>query len=138
MRENIKIIRMQSGEDIVASYTHDIETNQATLKGPMRLVFRRLETGKTMMLMMPWLPVEVMIENVATVSQKDILTVVQPKAEFIEYYDNTISEIELYSESANMEDLLEEEEEYEEPGDDYYTDDEIDQIMEVKKKEPIH
>jgi len=137
MRENIKIIRMQSGEDIVASYTHDIETNQATLKGPMRLVFRRLETGKTMMVMMPWLPVEVMIENVATVSQKDILTVIQPKAEFMEYYDNTISEIELYTESANMEDLLEEES-YEEPGDDYYTDDEIDQLMEVKKKEPIH
>jgi len=137
MRENIKIIRMQSGEDIVASYTHDIETNQATLTGPMRLVFRRLETGKTMMVMMPWLPVEVMIENVATVSQKDILTVIQPKAEFIEYYDNTISEIELYTESANMEDLLEEED-YEEPGDDYYTDDDIDQIMEVKKKEPIH
>ena len=137
MTDNIKIIRMQSGEDIVASYTHDIETNQATLKGPMRLVFRRLETGKTMMLMMPWLPVEVMIENVATVSQKDILTVVEPKAEFIEYYDNTITEIELYSESANMEDLLEDED-YEEPGDDYYTDDEIDQIMEVKKKEPIH
>ena len=128
---------MQSGEDIVASYTHDIETNQATLKGPMRLVFRRLETGKTMMVMMPWLPVEVMIENVATVSHKDILTVIQPKAEFMEYYDNTISEIELYTESANMEDLLEEED-YEEPGDDYYTDDEIDQIMEVKKKEPIH
>ena len=127
---------MQSGEDIVASYTHDIETNQATLKGPMRLVFRRLETGKTMMVMMPWLPVEVMIENIATVSQKDILTVIEPKAEFIEYYDNTISEIELYTESANMEDLLEED--YEEPGDDYYTDDEIDQIMEVKKKEPIH
>jgi hypothetical protein len=137
MRENIKIIRMQSGEDIVASYTHDIETNQATLKGPMRLVFRRLETGKTMMVMMPWLPVEVMIENVATVSQKDILTVIQPKAEFMEYYDNTISEIELYTESANMEDLLEEED-YEEPGDDYYTDEDIDQLMEVKKKEPIH
>jgi len=136
MRENIKIIRMQSGEDIVASYTHDIETNQATLKGPMRLVFRRLETGKTMMVMMPWLPVEVMIENVATVSQKDILTVIQPKAEFMEYYDNTISEIELYTESANMEDLLEED--YEEPGDDYYTDEDIDQLMEVKKKEPIH
>lgn len=127
---------MQSGEDIVASYTHDIETNQATLKGPMRLVFRRLETGKTMMVMMPWLPVEVMIENVATVSQKDILTVIQPKAEFMEYYDNTISEIELYTESANMEDLLEED--YEEPGDDYYTDEDIDQLMEVKKKEPIH
>lgn len=128
---------MQSGEDIVASYTHDIETNQATLKGPMRLVFRRLETGKTMMLMMPWLPVEVMMENVATVSQKDILTIVQPKAEFIEYYDNTITEIELYSESANMEDLLEDED-YEEPSDDFYNDEEIDQIMEVKKKEPIH
>jgi hypothetical protein len=137
MTDNIKIIRMQSGEDIVASYTHDIETNQATLKGPMRLVFRRLETGKTMMLMMPWLPVEVMMENVATVSQKDILTIVQPKAEFIEYYDNTITEIELYSESANMEDLLEDED-YEEPSDDFYNDEEIDQIMEVKKKEPIH
>lgn len=137
MTDNIKIIRMQSGEDIVASYTHDKETNQATLKGPMRLVFRRLETGKTMMLMMPWLPVEVMMENVATVSQKDILTIVQPKAEFIEYYDNTITEIELYSESANMEDLLEDED-YEEPSDDFYNDEEIDQIMEVKKKEPIH
>lgn len=136
MNSNIKIIRMQSGEDIVASYYHDLESNLSTMWEPMRLVLRRLETGKTMMMMLPWLPVEVMVENIATVPFKDILLVVDPKEEFIEYYNNTITQIQSYVDEANMEELFEEE--YLEDDEEDYSEEEMDEIMEVKSKQPIH
>lgn len=127
---------MQSGEDIVASYYHDLESNLSTMWEPMRLVLRRLETGKTMMMMLPWLPVEVMVENIATVPFKDILLVVDPKEEFIEYYNNTITQIQSYVDEANMEELFEEE--YLEDDEEDYSEEEMDEIMEVKSKQPIH
>jgi len=139
MKTNIKIIRMQSGEDIVASYYHDLESNLSTLWEPMRLVLRRLETGKTVMMMLPWLPVEVMKENIATIPFKDILLVVDPKEEFVEYYDNTIIQIKSYIDEANMEELFEDDylDEYDDQ-EEQYSEEEIDEIMEVKRKQPIH
>ena len=130
---------MQSGEDIVASYYHDLESNLSTLWEPMRLVLRRLETGKTVMMMLPWLPVEVMKENIATIPFKDILLVVDPKEEFVEYYDNTIIQIKSYIDEANMEELFEDDylDEYDDQ-EEQYSEEEIDEIMEVKRKQPIH
>jgi hypothetical protein len=105
----------------------------------MRLVLRRLETGKTVMMMLPWLPVEVMKENIATIPFKDILLVVDPKEEFVEYYDNTIIQIKSYIDEANMEELFEDDylDEYDDQ-EEQYSEEEIDEIMEVKRKQPIH
>jgi hypothetical protein len=112
---NVKLIRMQSGEDIMASMLEDDNSDQIQINDPMRIVFRRMPTGQTVMMMMPWLPVELIKENSAMIYYSDIVTVVEPKESMIRYYDKlverTISEM---SDSDKMLDNLLEEQESEE------------------------
>ena len=54
----VKLIRMQTGEDIMASMFQQEDSEQIQINDPMRIVFRRLPTVQTVILMMPWLPVE--------------------------------------------------------------------------------
>jgi hypothetical protein len=83
-----KIIRMQSGEDILADVHHS--PNHVKIDNPMRLVFRRLPTGQTMMLLAPWLPNELVEEDFATISNSDILTIFNPKVKLVEYYNKMV------------------------------------------------
>ena len=112
---NVKLIRMQSGEDIMASMFENDNSDQIQINDPMRIVFRRMPTGQTVMMMMPWLPVELIKENSAMIYYSDIVTVVEPKESMIRYYDKlverTISEM---SDSDKMLDNLLEEQESEE------------------------
>ena len=87
---NVKLIRMQSGEDIMASMFEQEDSEQVQLNDPMRLVFRRMPTGQTVMMMMPWLPVELIKENSALVYSSDIVTVIEPKEAMIRYYDKLV------------------------------------------------
>ena len=87
---NVKLIRMQSGEDIMASMFEDENSDQIQINDPMRIVFRRLPTGQTVMMMMPWLPVELIKENIAMIYYSDIVTVVDPKESMIRYYDKLV------------------------------------------------
>jgi hypothetical protein len=112
---NVKLIRMQSGEDIMASMFEDGESDQIQINDPMRIVFRRLPTGQTVMMMMPWLPVELIKENSAMIYYSDIVTVVEPKESMIRYYDKLVERtIEEMSDSDKMIDNLLEEQESEE------------------------
>jgi hypothetical protein len=112
---NVKLIRMQSGEDIMASMLEDGESDQIQINDPMRIVFRRLPTGQTVMMMMPWLPVELIKENSAMIYYSDIVTVVEPKESMIRYYDKLVERtIEEMSDSDKMIDNLLEEQESEE------------------------
>jgi hypothetical protein len=83
---SIKIVRLQSGEDIIASYYADDESSMVMLDRPMNVIFKRLPTGKSVMMMLPWLPVELIKENNAIISEHDILTIVDPREELIDYY----------------------------------------------------
>jgi len=84
--DNVKIIRMQTGEDIMASMIEEQEQNETVvLNNPMRLVFRRLPTGQTVLMMMPWLPVELIKEDSAIIYTTDIITVIEPKESMKEY-----------------------------------------------------
>lgn len=92
--DNIKIIRLQSGEDVIADYTQ-VEGDEAVLlTNPMTLMFKRMPTGRAVMLMSPWLPLELVEKNEAWLYQSDILTVVQPKTQIIDYYSSTVKEVE--------------------------------------------
>jgi hypothetical protein len=108
---------MQSGEDIMASMFEQEDSEQVQLNDPMRLVFRRMPTGQTVMMMMPWLPVELIKENSALVYTSDIVTVIDPKESMIRYYDKlverTISDM---ADSDKMLDQLLEEQEEENEG----------------------
>ena len=89
--DNIKILRLHNGEDIVAQYTEG-EDETVLLDNPMHVIFKRIPTGQTVMMMMPWLPIEVIKENVATIYASDILTIVEPKEDLIEYYGSAVLE----------------------------------------------
>lgn len=90
----IKIIRLQSGEDIIAHYSEDGEI--AMVSDPMTMIVKRTTQGSVMFLL-PWLPVELIKENLATIYLTDILTTVEPKDEMIEYYGNAIENMKLKS-----------------------------------------
>ena len=90
---NVKIVRLQSGEDIIAHYKEDDkEEGMVLLDNPMVLIFKRMPTGKAIMMMAPWLPIELVEENQAWLYTSDILTVIQPKASLVDYYTNAITE----------------------------------------------
>jgi hypothetical protein len=126
---------MQSGEDIMASMFEDEESDQIQLNDPMRIVFRRLPTGQTVMMMMPWLPVELIKENSAMIYYSDIVTVVEPKESMIRYYDKlverTVSEM---ADSDKMIDNLLEEQEQEEDVQHQIIEEVIQSIHEAKNK----
>ena len=115
---------MQTGEDIMASMVGEEEAETVLLEDPMRLIFRRMPTGQTVLMMMPWLPIELIKDNNALIYNSDIITIIDPKESMIEYYENlvikTMLEMEkseamiagLLKEQAGEDDDDEEEEEY--------------------------
>jgi hypothetical protein len=68
-----------------------------------------MPTGRAVMLMSPWLPLELVEKNEAWLYETDILTVIQPKQQIMEYYTNSVKEV--------QEDMM-----AAESGDDYLTD----------------
>ena len=60
------------------------------LNNPMHLIFKRTSQG-TMMVMLPWLPIELIKDNTATIYTSDVLTIFEPKDALVEYYGNMIN-----------------------------------------------
>ena len=88
--QGVKIVRLQSGEDIIASIIEDDESEMVMLNNPMHLIFKRTSQG-TVMMMLPWLPIELIKDNIATIYSSDVLTIVDPKDALVEYYGNMIN-----------------------------------------------
>jgi hypothetical protein len=88
--QGVKIVRLQSGEDIIASIIEDNESEMIMLDNPMHLIFKRTSQG-TMMVMLPWLPIELIKDNMATIYSSDVLTIIDPKDALVEYYGNMIN-----------------------------------------------
>lgn len=136
MNNEIKIIRMQTGEDIISYVFQDEENDTVLLNNPMKVVLRRMPTGQTIFMMLPWLPIEIMKEDSAIIYGSDIITMVEPKDSLIEYYNNAINESILTmikSEEQLMSQLEEDEiEEYE------ITEEELQEIEEYKKGKLLH
>jgi len=91
--DNIKIIRLQSGEDVIADYTQVEGDSSVLLTNPMTLMFKRMPTGRAVMLMSPWLPLELVEKNEAWLFEADILSIFQPKSQIIDYYTTTVKEV---------------------------------------------
>jgi len=110
---NVKIIRMQTGEDIMASMIGEEEDETVLLADPMRLIYRRMPTGQTVLMMMPWLPVELIKDNSALIYNSDIVTIIDPKESMIEYYDNLVTKtlIEMEKSEGMIEQLLKDQQE---------------------------
>lgn len=111
--DNVKIIRMQTGEDIMASMSDDNDKETVLLNNPMRIIFRRMPTGQTVFMMMPWLPVELIKDDSALIYLSDIITVIEPKDSMVEYYGNLVNRtlLENLSSDEMIDELLREQQE---------------------------
>ena len=133
---NIKIVRLHNGEDIMAKYTEGADET-VLLDNPMQVIFKRIPTGQTVMMMMPWLPIEVIKENIATIFTSDILTTIEPKEDLIEYYGTAVLEAQQRMEKKTpFMDFDEEEDDYED--EEEYDPEEIMELLKEKKKGNIH
>ena len=138
---NIKIVRLQSGEDIMADVMENDENELIVLDNPMHIIFKRMPTGQTVMMMMPWLPIEIIKENNATIYGTDILTVIEPKDDLIEYYGRAVLEAQEVMEKKRIRGINDDDfyDEEDEDGDEeeLQVEDIID-LMREKKNKRIH
>jgi hypothetical protein len=136
---NIKIVRLQSGEDIIADYIEKEDGETAILDNPMHLIFKRIPSGQTVMMMMPWLPIEIIKDNHALIYTTDILTIIDPKEDLVEYYGDVVIEahqrMDRKTPFYNMDEMEEgDEEDIEEE----FDPDEIFEAMKERKKGSLH
>jgi len=135
---------MQSGEDIIASMIEDKEEGIVTLNNPMTVLFKRQITGKSVMMMVPWLPVEIIQYNMATVYSQDVLTVFQPKESLVNYYNKAVIDLNecIIEESDHIEQSLNEDGDEEDVSEEEFSEyvDSIETIKEVlsNKKRILH
>jgi hypothetical protein len=136
---NIRIVRLQSGEDIIADCIPNLDEETVELKRPMHIIFKRIQTGRSIMMMMPWLPVELIKENTAHIYGADILSYLEPKDDLIEYYNNAVNDedLEIASTSSIRPQLFNEDED-EEPTDEELDEEELQELIEERKKNRIH
>jgi ABC-type uncharacterized transport system YnjBCD substrate-binding protein len=136
---NVKIIRMQTGEDIMASMIGEDEAETVLLEDPMRLIFRRMPTGQTVLMMMPWLPVELIKDNSALIYNSDIITIIDPKESMIQYYDNLVTKtlLEMEQSEGMIEQLLKDQEREEEEEEEYSME-ELTKFIEEVKNRTLH
>jgi hypothetical protein len=136
---NIKIVRLQSGEDIIADCMATDDVEVISLKQPMHIIFKRIASGRSVMMMMPWLPIELIKENVANVYGADILTMIDPKDDLIEYYHNSVNDEDMTrATSASIRPQLFDEYDEEEPTDEQLDEEELEELLEEKKQSKVH
>ena len=111
---NYKIIRMTTGEDIMAE-VEAVKTKSYKLNKPMRLIFRRTPVGQTILMMMPWVPIELIEENSAVIKDREIITTFVPKESMVKYYQMVLRKVVVDIEEGGdlVEKLLQQEEEFE-------------------------
>ncbi len=140
-----KILRLSTGEDIIGNCIFNDEEEYVLIDNPMKVMLQRVpEMKQTVMIMMPWLPLELIQDDFATINYTDIITTVNPKESFVEYYVNTVDKyqkilekesddnVEKYS-LDDFEDLDDEEEEF-----DSMMDDLLEEAQEAKKNQLLH
>lgn len=98
---SIKLFRLATGDDIISAFIEDEESNSIVLQHPMKLVFRRIPTGATILAMMPWLPSELIKVDAAVIDLAEIVTVLDLKDDMVDYYLNVVEKYLLSTENAD-------------------------------------
>ena len=131
---------MQTGEDIMASMIGEEQEETVLLEDPMRLIFRRMPTGQTVMMMMPWLPVELIKDNNALIYNSYIITIIDPKESMVEYYENLVIKTMLEMEKSEemIAGLLKKQAGEEDESEEEYSMEDLIQFVEEVKNRTLH
>ena len=103
---SIKLFRLATGDDIISSFVEDIESSTVILQHPMKLIFRRIPTGATILAMMPWLPSELIKVDAACIDLAEIVTILELKDDMVDYYLNVVEKY--LASTENSEEILRE------------------------------
>lgn len=88
--QEIKIVRLNTGEDVVA-IVHQ-ETEGVNLAEPMVIEF--MSRGQnTSMVMSHWLPIQLTDDNEVFVKASSIVCMMKPNEEFLEYYIKSMKKL---------------------------------------------
>ena len=136
----IKIVRLQSGEDIIADCTAIEDSDTVLLNRPMHIVFKRVSTGRSVMMMMPWLPIELIKKNSAIIYEADILTVIDPKDDLVEYYSNAVcdEDVKHATESSIRPQLFDGEDDDDGPTDAELDEEELIELLKERRNSKVH
>ena len=106
--DNIRIVKLQNGEDLVGTLTTN-EYGNYRLEEPMsfEIDFRHNSSG---LIMRHWLPVQLIKKNEIELTHKDIIAVLEPAEDFCEYYCNTVEKIKTLLAAKNAIDDLDDDE----------------------------
>ena len=109
MENNIRIVRLTTGEDIICSIEGDATSSKLKMLEPMSVGIH--ESHNQMGLVMRhWLPVQLIKKNEVTIVAKDIMTVFEPNEDLKEYYLNTVEKISNLLKARDIADELTEDE----------------------------
>jgi predicted DNA binding protein len=88
--ESINLLRLKSGEDIICyieNYGHD----EIVIRDAMVVFIKTdMKTGNQIAMLDHWLPVSVIKENEAIVKMSEVLAIMNPSAEFTEYFEISV------------------------------------------------
>jgi len=86
-----QIIKLQNGEDLIANVDVSITGTSYILEEPMKFFVDYRNNNA--LVMQHYLPVQLVKDNKVAIKDKDILTMLDPDDEFVEYYYHTINKI---------------------------------------------
>lgn len=97
MTGHVVILRLATGEDIVGTVSeHDTDYQVIS---PFKVIFRRFNTqryGAVGLLLVPWLPSELLTEHTMSIGRSQVVCVMHPKQEFIDYYHRISDEMYMF------------------------------------------
>ena len=91
--EAIKLIRLKTGEDIIA-YLEQVDKLNFIVREPMAVLIKHdYKANRQIIMMEHWLPTQVILHNEAFITESDILTILEPTVDFIEHFENSIEDV---------------------------------------------
>jgi len=89
---DVKILRLTTGEDVIAKVTHNLEIDTVTLKQPFVIIPHQQGPGKPVQLMMT-LYSPYSKENSVDIKNANVISIVETKEELLTSYQQNTSSI---------------------------------------------
>lgn len=81
----VQIFRLNTGEDIISEYK--FVHSRYELWYPMKILFHRAISGEVGIMLIPWLPDEILSVSECSLEHKDVLTTCKPRDGMLSFYD---------------------------------------------------
>lgn len=91
MDDQIKILRLITGEDIICGYIK-ASTESIVVQDPMLLIVK-FKGKESNVFMEHWLPIEVIKSNEVLLKPQDVITMFDPKDSLAEYYQGLVTKL---------------------------------------------